>query len=311
MKQAADILRHGGVVAIPTETVYGLAADATNSAAVRRIFEIKGRPATNPLIVHVADVEGAKRCVAGWPEPADRLAERFWPGPLTIVLPKGPDIVDEVTAGGQTVGVRVPDHPLTLELLRTFGGGVAAPSANRSNHVSPTTAQHVRDDLGDRLDLILDGGPCGVGIESTVLSLAAPVPTILRLGGIGIDALRDVLGEVDIRGGSDAGVAASPGRQSRHYAPNARAVAFESGGRCALPADREDVALMVLDPALSEPRIGTRVAAMPASPAAYARHFYAVLRTLDQPGVSEIRIELPPNALEWAAVRDRIARATA
>ena len=168
---AADILRRGGVVAIPTETVYGLAADATNADAVRRIFAIKGRPATNPLIVHVADVEGARRCVSEWPNEATRLAERFWPGPLTIVLPKADAIVDDVTAGGPMVGVRVPDHPLTLEMIRHFRGGVAAPSANRSNHVSPTTAQHVRDDLRDTVDLVLDGGPCIIGIESTVLSL--------------------------------------------------------------------------------------------------------------------------------------------
>lgn len=315
VKQAAGILRSGGIVAIPTETVYGLGADATNAAAVRRIFQIKGRPATNPLIVHVADVAGARRCVAEWPEAANRLAERFWPGPLTIVLPKGPGIVDEVTAGGPTVGVRVPDHPLTLEVIRRFcgvgGGGVAAPSANRSNHVSPTIAQHVRDDLGNAVDLILDGGPCGVGIESTVLSLATPVPTVLRPGGVSIEQLREVLGEVQVRGGSDAGMAASPGRQSRHYAPRARAVVLERDERCLLPVDRPDVALMALDASVSEPRIGAHAAAMPDQPEAYARHFYRVLRALDSlPNIAEIHIELPPDVSEWAAVRDRIIRAT-
>lgn len=312
VKGAADTLRRGGVVAIPTETVYGLAADATNAAAVRRIFEIKGRPATNPLIVHVGDVEGARRCVADWPEAADRLAQAFWPGPLTIVLPKGPRIVDEVTAGGPTVGVRVPDHPLALEVLRLFGGGVAAPSANRSNHVSPTTARHVREDLGEAVDLVLDGGPCVVGIESTVLSLATRVPTVLRPGGVSVEALRTMLGEVQVLAGSDVGVAASPGRQSRHYAPRARAIVFEKSERCRLPADRPHVALMVLDPALAEPRIGSRIAAMPARPEAFARHFYAMLRRLDAlPGITEIAIELPPDDPEWAAVRDRIIRCTA
>lgn len=308
---AAHLLRTGRIVAFPTETVYGLGADAANAHAVARIFEAKGRPAVNPLIVHAAHIEAARRCVAAWPESAQRLAERFWPGPLTLVLPRGPGVVGRATAGGPTVGVRVPDHPLALKMLRHFGGGVAAPSANRSNHVSPTTAQHVREDLGDAVDFILDGGPCRVGIESTVLSLATPVPTVLRPGGVSVEQLRAVLGEVRIRGGSDMGVADSPGRQSRHYAPRARAVAFEARDRCRLPADRPNVALMVLDPQAAEPRPGGQVTAMPHEPEGYARHFYRVLRDLDSlPGIAEIQIELPPDEPRWAAVRDRIQRAT-
>ena len=166
--QAVSILRRGGIVAFPTETVYGLGADATNPRAVDRIFQIKGRPSTNPLIVHVADGQVARRYASEFPVAATKLVARFFPGPLTIVLPKAPSIVDEVTAGLDTVGLRSPNHPLALELLRRFDGAIAAPSANKSTRVSPTTAQHVRDELGEAVALLLDGGPCEVGIESTV-----------------------------------------------------------------------------------------------------------------------------------------------
>ena len=308
---AAKILLRGGVVAFPTETVYGLGADAANPAVVRRIFEIKGRPANNPLIVHVPDVEAARRCVVQWPEAAQRLADRFWPGPLTLVLPKSERIVPEVTAGGPTVGVRVPDHPLTLEMLRSFaaagGVGVAAPSANRSNRVSPTTAQHVRDDLGDTVELILDGGPCGVGIESTVVSLAGPVPTVLRPGGVSAEALREVLGELRVQGGSDRGVAASPGRQSRHYAPRARVVLFGSGQE-PMPTPHRAV-LWVGSAELREPLVERNRVTMPGQAPRYAEAFYRMLRAVDLQPVDEIWIELPPNAPQWQAVRDRIRRA--
>ena len=184
IKEAVRIVRAGGLVAFPTETVYGLGADATNPAAVGKIFQAKGRPPTNPLIVHVADIAVGKKYAAEWPKTAQLLAEKFWPGPLTLVLLKSRSIVDEVTAGKNTVGLRVPNHPLALELLRQFNGPLAAPSANRSTRVSPTTAQHVHDELGDKVDLILDGGPCTVGIESTVLDLTVDPPIILRPGAI-------------------------------------------------------------------------------------------------------------------------------
>ena len=318
---AADVLRRGGVVAFPTETVYGLGADATNAAAVRRIFEIKGRPATNPLIVHVADAAAARACVAEWPEEAEALAARFWPGPLTLVLPRGGGIVDEVTAGGPTVGVRVPDHSLALQMLRRFRGGVAAPSANRSNHVSPTAADHVRDDLADAVNLILDGGPCGVGIESTVLSLATPTPTVLRLGGVGIDALREVIGEVEVRGGSDAGVAASPGRQAKHYSPDVPTRGRETRWfRSVLRGFMEHHATPATQPAVLGLRGGAgdwfrdlgyaRHWLLPDDPAAYAALLYATLRAAEASGAGEILVELPPDAASWAAVRDRLRRAT-
>ena len=321
IREAADVLRRGGLVALPTETVYGLGADATNAAAVRRIFAAKGRPATNPLIVHAADRWMAASCVADWPEAAERLAARFWPGPLTLVLPRASFIADEVTAGGPTVGVRVPNHPVALELLRTFGGGVAAPSANRSNHVSPTTAAHVRDDLGETVDFILDGGPCQVGIESTVLSLAGDVPTVLRLGGINLDELRRVIGEVAVRGGSDAGVAASPGRQATHYAPRVPAIARDTRWfRRVLRDFMEWHAAPQSQPAVVGLEGGAgdwfrevgyaRYRHMPRDAAAYAADLYAALRWAESCGAREIYVELPPDAPEWAAVRDRLRRAT-
>jgi L-threonylcarbamoyladenylate synthase len=198
---AAAVLRRGGLVAFPTETVYGLGADATNADAVTKIFAAKGRPSTNPLIVHVADAAVARRYATAWPPAAAQLADRFWPGPLTLVLPKAPDIVPAVTAGLNTVGLRVPDHPVALQLLREFGGAVAAPSANRSNRVSPTTADHVREELGDAVDLVLDGGPCRVGIESTVLDLTTERPTILRPGGLSREQIEAVVGPVGVADG--------------------------------------------------------------------------------------------------------------
>ncbi len=322
IRRAAEVLRAGGVVALPTETVYGLGADASNEAAVRRIFEIKGRPATNPLIVHVADASSARRCVSHWPDGAQRLAERFWPGPLTIVLPKSEAIAPAVTAGGPTVGVRVPAHPVALSLLRAFaelgGNGLAAPSANRSNHVSPTTAQHVRDDLGDAVDLVLDGGPCRVGIESTVLSLADSIPTVLRPGGVSVEALREVLGDVAVVGGSDTGASASPGRQAVHYKPNVEVELFEPAGLSSLErAGREQgwdrLVVMPLAQGEAERRVrqwsreGAATIPMPGEPAAYARGLYGALREAERRG-ARLFIELPPDEPGWRAVRDRLLR---
>ncbi len=282
---AVDILRRGGLVAFPTETVYGLGADATNADAVGRIFAAKGRPATNPLIVHVASAAIAKRYATDWPADADRLAAAFWPGPLTIVLPRDATIADAVSAGRGTVGLRVPDHPLALALLAAFDGPVAAPSANRANAVSPTTADHVRAELGGRVDLILDGGPCGVGIESTVVDLTGPRPALLRPGGVSREKVEAVVGPVAVVHGS----AASPGQGSRHYAPVTPAVRFEPGE----PVPPGAVVL----------RCG-------ADPVAYARNLYASLRDLDRRGAAAIYVEMPPDTPPWAAVRDRLARAT-
>src|SRR4051812_35429336 len=228
--KAVQILKQGGLVAFPTETVYGLGADATNRSAIEKIFEAKGRPSTNPLIVHVADIALARKYAAQWPQAAQLLAEKFWPGPLTLVLPKSSAIVDLVSAGKNTVGLRVPNHPLALNLLNEFSGPLAAPSANRSTRVSPTTAEHVRYELGDAVDLILDGGPCTVGIESTVLDLTTTRPIILRPGAIIREQIQELIGPTDLFTGQTdpSKSASSPGQQALHYAPRAPAFRFEA-----------------------------------------------------------------------------------
>lgn len=218
-------------MAFPTETVYGLGADATNPDAVARIFQAKGRPATNPVIAHVAGIEQARRYTTDWSRNAQWLAEVFWPGPLTIVVPRAPAIAPAVSAGLDTVGLRAPRHTLTLELLRLFDGAVAAPSANRSNRISPTTAQHVLEELGDRVDLILDGGQCDIGIESTVITLCTPIPTVLRPGDVELDQLRAVLGRVDVhtRPLEQETPASSPGQHPLHYAPQTPLLPLRGG----------------------------------------------------------------------------------
>ncbi len=291
---AVELLRAGKLVAFPTETVYGLGADATSADAVAGIFRAKGRPATNPLIVHVSSIDVAKR-YAEWSDAATKLAEMFWPGPLTLVLPKRSAIADITTANGPTVGIRIPAHPLALELLRAFDGPVAAPSANRSNHVSPTTARHVRDELSHAVDLILDGGPCTVGIESTVLDLASDAPRILRSGHITAEQIAAVLGSrvLGHKPTENAGAALrSPGQLPVHYAPLTPAFRFD-------PNERGQIDLT-----------DTAVIELTLDPESYARNFYARLRLLDTQSLRAIYIELPPDTPGWRAVRDRVLRAT-
>ena len=314
IQDAADLLRRGGLVAFPTETVYGLGADATNAEAVARIFAVKGRPATNPLIVHVADLETAKRYAATWSDAAQTLAAVWWPGPLTLVVPKTPEIVDAVSAGRPTVALRVPDHPVALELLRAFGGPVAAPSANKSTHVSPTTADHVRQELGDEVDIVLDGGPCSVGIESTVLDLTGDRPVILRPGGVARQKIEAIVGPVEVFAGAvdPAERAASPGQHAKHYAPRTPAVRFETPQRGLIHPEAPDGTpngLMCVGTIDYVKKYGP-IVAMSKVPEVYARNFYAVLRELDGMGLRTIFIEVPPDRPEWAAVRDRILRAT-
>jgi L-threonylcarbamoyladenylate synthase len=296
IEKAVDILRRGGLVAFPTETVYGLGADAINPAAVARIFAAKGRPSTNPLIVHVADEATARKYAAEWPDLARRMAEHFWPGPLTIVVKRGPGIVDAATAGGPTVGLRVPNHPVALELLRAFGGAIAAPSANRSEHVSPTLASQVAGDLGDRVDMILDGGPCGVGIESTVIDVTQGIVRVLRLGGVSVGELEKIVGPVRVETRGSPGPAASPGQHARHYAPTTPAYRFTAGQRA-----------MVIERAKAE---RAAILSISSDPAEYSRLLYRRVREIDAEGRSAIYIEMPPDAPEWAAVRDRLVRAT-
>jgi L-threonylcarbamoyladenylate synthase len=320
---AIHILRAGGLVAFPTETVYGLGADATNPAAIAKIFAAKGRPATNPLIVHVADATVARRYAAAWPTVAEKLAQAFWPGPLTLVVPKSDAIVPAVTAGRGTVGLRSPDHPLALELLRAFDGPVAAPSANRSNRISPTTAEHVRKDLGDRVDLILDGGPSRVGIESTVLDVSGTAPAILRLGGVSRQQIEAVIGPVAVAAGivDHATAATSPGQQAVHYAPLTPTYRFDVGEANHVAAWCRDhpatpaVILRIGHPAEHDV-IGRAASAkhrtvpLPNDPEAYAHHMYAALHAADAPGADRIWVEMPPVDEAWSAVRDRLMRAT-
>src|SRR5690242_6187855 len=234
LARAAAVLRGGGLVAFPTETVYGLGANALDPAAVARIFAAKGRPATNPLIVHVAEAAEAVRVAAAWPEAAARLAERFWPGPLTLVLPRRDTVPDAVTAGGPTVAVRVPAHPVARALIRAAGVPVAAPSANRSTQVSPTRAAHVLTGLDGRIDLLLDGGPTAGGLESTVLAVTASPPRLLRRGLVRPGEIEAVVGALARSGPVAAAtgqVLPSPGMLGRHYAPRAVLQCVEGSGR--------------------------------------------------------------------------------
>ena len=316
LAHAASILRRGGLVAFPTETVYGLGANALDEAAVMRIFEAKGRPSANPLIVHVADVRDARRLTTAWPAAADALAAAFWPGPLTIVLPKQPHVPDLVTAGLPNVALRVPAHGVARALLIAADLPIAAPSANRYTHLSPTTAAHVERALGDQVDLILDGGPTRVGIESAVIDLTGDVPRLLRPGIIAPEALRALLGElvVEDEGHSVAeGVArSSPGMSERHYAPRARLELFDASGRDAAireaeaaAARGERVGALLLAPFCAPVH---EVVRMPADPVAYAHSLYAALHQLDDAGCDRVFVEQVPTIGAWAGVRDRLER---
>ena len=312
IEKAVALLRQGELVAFPTETVYGLGGDAANAGAVAKIFATKGRPADHPLIVHLPGDDHLDRWARDVPTAAYELAEAFWPGPLTLILKRRPEVIDAVTGGQDTVGLRVPGHPLALELLRAFGGGIAAPSANRFGRISPTTAQHVRDDLGSSVAMILDGGACAVGIESTIVDLSAGAPRVLRPGMLSALELGQVLGDLPASGG--AGVPRVSGSLESHYAPRTP--------MCLVPPDvliftvREALArherLAVLAPMacpISDPLIVWRQA--PAEPAAFAHALYADLRTLDAAGCTRIVVQRPPAGAAWQAVADRLGRAAA
>jgi L-threonylcarbamoyladenylate synthase len=313
---AARVLRGGGLVAFPTETVYGLGANALDAAAVSRIFAAKGRPANNPLIVHLACAERVPQVAAAWPAEAARLAERFWPGPLTLVLPRRDTLPDLVTAGGPTVAVRVPAHPVAQALLRAADVPVAAPSANRSTSLSPTRAEHVLRGLAGRIDLVLDGGPTAGGIESTVVDLTASPPRLLRPGLVAAAELEAVVGPLD-RGALTAEAGGqplpSPGLMPRHYAPRTPLEGVAPPGRQrveALLAEGRRVGwLTFFDPGPLPPAVRTRV--LPADPAGYAAHLYAALHELDDAGLDRIVVALPPDGDAWLAVRDRLRRACA
>jgi L-threonylcarbamoyladenylate synthase len=290
---AAALIRAGKLVAFPTETVYGLGANALDAAAVARIFAVKGRPAQSPVIVHVDSIAMARTLVARWPEAAEALARRYWPGPLTLVLPKTAAVPDVVTAGLATVGLRVPAHPVALELIRAAGVPIAAPSANRFTRLSPTTAEHVRESLGAEVDFILDGGPATVGIESTVLSLAVEPPLLLRPGVIPLPELEALAGPIAVAATTTGGAHAAPGMHPRHYQPRTPLYLLDRGA----PAPEGRGAWL---------RLGRE---MPADARAYAAALYEELHRLDAQGLDWIAVERPPAAPEWAGVLDRLRRA--
>ncbi|MGI9072672.1 MAG: L-threonylcarbamoyladenylate synthase [Bryobacteraceae bacterium] len=289
MARAAELIRRGGVVAFPTETVYGLGANAFDARAIQRIYEAKGRPSSSPLIVHVVDEDMAKSISAEWPRIAHVLAVRFWPGPLTLVVKKSSAVPDAVTAGLDSVGIRVPSHPIALDLIRRADVPIAAPSANRFTQISPTTAEHVRTGLGDRIDILLDGGPTQVGIESTVVALTREPPVVLRPGMISQSDLEAATGVAWKSETGSRDSRESPGRHPRHYAPR--------------------TPLYVLDRDERPPAGNGRVIDLPEDPLAYAAALYAELHKADTEGWDWIAVENPPNMPEWAGILDRIQRA--
>jgi L-threonylcarbamoyladenylate synthase len=312
IQQAAAILKAGGLVAFPTETVYGLGADASNADAVAKIFAVKGRPPGHPLIVHLADAVQIASWAREIPESARKLARRFWPGPLTMILRRAPGVSDAVTGGQETVALRVPSHPVALQLLARFGGGIAAPSANRHGRVSATTAEHVRHEFGEAVDCVLDGGETDVGIESTIVDLSGAAPMVLRPGWIGPPELEQALGVTLAVPAADAPRA--PGTLAKHYAPQTTLIVTQFD--------------LLMELAATLTRLGKRVAALamtdrrpvhegltwivaPSDPAGYAHTLYANLRELDEAGCETILVERPPQTAEWMAINDRLMRAAA
>jgi len=303
VRRAAEILRAGGLVAFPTETVYGLGADASNAAAMARLYSVKGRPADHPVIVHFASAKEAFLYCREIPPAATTLAGKFWPGPLTLILKRSEKAKDFVTGGQPSVGVRVPSHPVAQQLLKAFGGGVAAPSANRFGRVSPTTAAHVREDLGSDVDLVLEGGPSEVGIESTIVDLSGSAAVLLRPGKISRADLESI---VDLTEKSEISPRHSGGLE-RHYSPQTPARMVPTHA-----LDKEISQLKDKIAVLAFSRPDERVdywLRMPREPEGYAQKLYAALRELDGAGCELILVEAPPEGAEWAAVRDRLVRA--
>jgi L-threonylcarbamoyladenylate synthase len=311
IEKAAAVLRSGGLVALPTETVYGLGANAEDPAAVGRIFQAKGRPPSHPLIVHIGLAELLGEWVEQVPEPARLLAQQFWPGPLTLVLRRGTRVPLEATGGLETVAVRVPDHPVALDLLAAFGGGIAAPSANRFGSVSPTTAEHVRAELADAVDFVLDGGPCRVGVESTIVDVTGPAPSVLRPGGIAAEDLAVALGSPITLDSS--GRVRAPGQHPSHYAPTARVLLAEPS-RVAVEAqlateDGHRVGVLLPPDFADLPMKADVVVRVPASAAEYAHRLYALLREFDQQRCDVVIASLPPQQGLGLAIANRLRRA--
>ena len=309
--RALDVLRHGGLLALPTETVYGLGADASNELAVRRIFAVKGRPSSHPLIVHVASVERAREWTAGLGPLGEALARTFWPGPLTLIVRRNAKVSDAVTGGQDTVGLRVPAHPSALAVLEAFGGGIAAPSANRFGKVSPTTAQHVKDELGDDVDFILDGGECSVGVESPIVDVTDVTPRLLRPGGLGREDIERVLGQPLVLATHATDVRA-PGMLESHYAPRAGlwlVTAAQLHGEAQRRLETGARVVVLASDALEVPS-GVARLPVPDDAAGFARVLYARLREAD--GLGDVILAVPPAVGGLGlAVRDRLQRAAA
>jgi L-threonylcarbamoyladenylate synthase len=314
--RAAAILKGGGIVAFPTETVYGLGADAFNSSAIQRIFEAKGRPSDNPLIVHIAELSFLDSLAGSFPDVGHVLAKTFWPGPLTLVVQKTSQVPGIVTAGLDTVAVRMPNHQVALSLLRQFGRGIVAPSANVSGRPSPTTAQHVIDDLGGRIDIVLDSGPTLIGVESTVLDITVAPPIILRKGGLSKEAIENVIGTV-LTEPDEHLSARSPGNRYKHYAPRARVVLVAEGDAVGLEgilrrADLAGKRVVCILHSIPDPSAGVRVFVQRASPEIdlFSHFLFDYLRQGDKSGADVIVVEAVSEAGLGAAVMDRLRRAS-
>ncbi len=313
IERAAAILRRGGLVAFPTETVYGLGAWALDPAALGRIFAAKGRPANHPLIAHVLDAAGGRALASSWPVLAARLAEAFWPGPLTLVVPRAAHVPLALTGGGDSVAVRAPAHPVARALLAAFGEPIAAPSANRYQSLSPTTAAHVRASLGERVDMILDGGPCSAGIESTVVDVRGEAPVILRPGALDLPTLAAVVPgttELVATVASEDSPHVSPGQDRRHYSPKTPLlVAATRDAAVEAARDRmrrgQRVGMLLMRPL---EQAGASVRSLGVAPASYARQLFSALHELDGLGVDVIVVEPVPETAPWRAVADRLRR---
>jgi L-threonylcarbamoyladenylate synthase len=304
IQQAVALLKAGEVIGLPTETVYGLAGDASNPEAIARIYAMKNRPSHNPLIVHLPSADALPQWACDIPEAAYLVARAFWPGPLTLILKKQPWVLDDVTGGQPTVGLRVPAHPVALAVLKAFGGGLAAPSANLFTEVSPTTAKAVREALGDRLGLVLDGGGCEVGLESTILDLSGDQPRILRPGMLSRAAIEAVLGVPVLNASVKTGVRV-PGQSLVHYAPH---TPVEWVYPPHWPSHDVSVALIAHTKAIAVPD-KVRVCYLSSDPEGYAKQLYSALRELDKAGLAAIWIEHLPETAAWEAIRDRLNKA--
>ncbi len=320
VRRAAALLRAGEVVALPTETVYGLAANALDEKAVAKIFAIKGRPTNNPIIVHVAGNEMARACVKDFSTLAEMFSKSFWPGPLTLVLPRAEKIPNAVTAGGDTVGVRWPSHPFMQAVIRECGFPLAAPSANLSNQISPTNAEHVRAQLGGKISLIVDGGQSQVGIESTVLDLSVSPPRVLRPGMIHVESLAAVCGEVqssEFRVQSSEKSLRSPGLLEKHYSPKAKLVVLnwndDEDLKSQLATRHSPLAtcFIIAHTKIPAGEKFSDVSVMPHDAEAFARALYAELHRCDAAGAQLIVVEAPPDSPEWSGIADRLKRAAA